>query len=144
AHMGGTPEDLDFLQTLLDRHPNFVVDTSACKWQVRELSRHPERFASFCQRNQGRVLFGTDIVASEQMDQVGDDLYASRWWALRTLIETDYDGPSPIVDPDLHKVDSSIPERSSAHLRGASVDPSLWPTIYHDAAAAVFANLGGV
>ncbi|MEM1446489.1 MAG: amidohydrolase family protein [Planctomycetota bacterium] len=144
AHMGGSPEDLDFLQGLLDRHPNYVVDTSACKWQLRELSRHPQKFASFCERNAGRVLFGTDIVASEQMNQVGDDLFASRWWSLRALIETDHDGPSPIVDPDLHKVDESIPERSSAHLRGASVDASLWPSIYHDAAAALFADQGGV
>ncbi len=144
AHMGGSPEDLDFLQSLLDHHPNFVVDTSACKWQVRELSRHPREFASFCGRNVGRILFGTDIVASEQMNQVGDDLFASRWWALRTLIETDYDGPCPIVDPDLHKVDASIPPWSSPHLRGASVDAALWPALYHDAAAAVLDKVGGV
>ncbi|MHC4590503.1 MAG: hypothetical protein ACYTAQ_14535 [Planctomycetota bacterium] len=29
------------------------------------------------------------------------DLYASRYWALRTLFETDHVGPSPIADPDL-------------------------------------------
>ncbi|MEM8782186.1 MAG: amidohydrolase family protein [Planctomycetota bacterium] len=144
AHMGGSPEDLDFLQGLLDRHSNYVVDTSACKWQIRELSRHPEQFAAFCRRNAGRVLFGTDIVASEQMNQIGDDLFASRWWTLRTLIETDYDGPSPIVDPDFHQVDPSIPLRSSAHLRGAAVDPTLWPGLYHDTAAALFADLGGL
>ncbi len=145
AHMGGTPEDLDFLQQLLDRHPNFVVDTSACKWQVRELSKHPGKFSEFCRRNPGRVLFGTDIVASEQMDQVGFDLFASRFWALRTLIETDYDGPSPIVDPDLHKVDPSVPEHSTPPLRGAAIDEDeLLKTIYHDAAVKLLEPAGGL
>ena len=122
AHMGGYPEDLDWLQGMLDRHPNYVVDTSACKWQVRELSKHPQRFKQFCQDNPGRVLFGTDIVANENMDNsIGFDLFASRFWALRTLIESTYDGPSPIVDPDLHKVDPTVPKNSTAHLRGAGM-----------------------
>ena len=47
------------------------------------------------------------------------DLFASRYWALRTLLETSYDGPSPIVDPDLPLVDPSLPATATAHLRGA-------------------------
>ena len=132
AHMGGYPEDLDWLQGMLDRHPNYVVDTSACKWQIRELSVHPGRFRRFCADNPGRVLFGSDIVANENMnDSIGFDLFASRYWALRTLLETDYDGPSPIVDPDFHKVDPDAPEASTAHLRGASLPAELLPGIYH-------------
>ena len=137
AHMGGTPEDLDFLQGLLDRHPNYVVDCSACKWQVRELSKHPQRLAELVRANPGRVLFGSDIVASKQMDSVGFDLFCSRWWALRTLLETDYDGPSPIVDPDLHMVDPSVPEDATAHLRGAALGEAELRAVYHDNVLAV-------
>jgi hypothetical protein len=146
AHMGGTPEDLDFLQGLLDRHPNYVVDTSACKWQVRELSKHPRKLAAFIRKNAGRVLFGTDIVAfnsnatPEGVDQsqgFGFDLYASRFWALRTLLETAYTGPSPIVDPDLHLVDPLLPKQSTAQLRGCALDADLLPTLYHGASARV-------
>lgn len=138
AHMGGYPEDLDWLQGMLDRHPNYVVDTSACKWQVRELSKHPRKFKAFCEANPGRVLFGTDIVANQHMDNsIGFDLFASRFWAMRTLLETDYDGPSPIVDPDLHKVDSSLPEQSTAHLRGARLGPATLEDIYRGAAVGV-------
>lgn len=138
AHMGGYPEDLDWLQGMLDRHPNYVVDTSACKWQVRELSKHPRKFKAFCKKNPDRVLFGTDIVANQHMDNsIGFDLFASRYWSLRTLIETSYDGPSPIVDPDLHKVDPTVAEDSTAHLRGAGMgdEPGLLKKIYFDAAA---------
>ena len=135
AHMSGYPEDLDYVQGILDRHPNYVIDTSATKWQVRELSKHPDRFRELCERNPGRILFGTDIVANNT--NLDFDLYASRFWALRTLIETDYDGPSPIVDPDLHMVDPSVDEKSTATLRGAEMNGPTLKTLYHDAAAAV-------
>ncbi len=135
AHMSGYPEDLDYVQGILDRHPNYVIDTSATKWQVRELSKHPDRFRAFCENNPGRVVFGTDIVANN--DNLDYDLYASRFWALRTLIETAYDGPSPIVDPDLNMVDPSVDEKATAPLRGAQVTGPTLRSVYHDAAAAV-------
>ena len=147
AHMGGNPEDLDWLHVFLERHPNYVVDTSATKWQIRELSRHPERFVQFVRANPGRVLFGTDIVADDENAVApadggpesggGYDLYASRFWALRTVIETAYEGPSPIVDPDLHKVDPAADPKATAALRGAAVPAELLRSLYYDAAAAV-------
>lgn len=151
AHMGGNPEDLDWLHAFLERHPNYVVDTSATKWQVRELSRHPEHFAQFVEANPGRVLFGTDIVANDDNltpprdggpeSGGGYDLYASRFWALRTLIESGYEGPSPIVDPDLHQVDPSVDPKSTATLRGAAMQDALLKALYHDAATAVVAGI---
>lgn len=135
AHMSGNPEDLDAVQGILDRHPNYCVDTSAAKWQVRELSKHPHRFRELCEQNPGRVLFGTDIVANNT--NIDFDLYASRYWALRTLIETEYDGPSPIVDPDLHMVDPTVDEKSTARLCGAGIEGDTLKSMYHDAAARV-------
>ncbi|BAM05174.1 amidohydrolase family protein [Phycisphaera mikurensis] len=133
AHMSGSPENLDFVQGLLDRHPNYVVDTSAAKWQVRELSKHPEATAAFIRRNPGRVLFGTDIVASEQMHQMGEDLFASRYWVLRTLFETEHRGKSPIVDPDLHMVDPSVPEDATPDLNGCGLEQAVLELLYRDA-----------
>ncbi len=132
AHLAGSPEDLDFLQKLLDQFPQLVVDTSATKWMVRELSRHPARMADFCRANTGRIMFGTDIVADPA--DMSADLLASRYWALRVLFETDYDGPSPIVDPDLRMADPSLAEHSTAHLRGAGLDSDTLRDVYHDAA----------
>ena len=151
AHMGGYPEDLDWLHDFLARHPNYVVDCSAIKWQVRELSKHPRRLAQFIEANPGRVLFGSDIVAwptntdpdPEKPDaDHGFDLYASRYWALRTMLETDYEGPSPIVDPDLHKVDPSVDPKSTATLRGAGLNPAQLKDVYHDAAMGVLRRGG--
>ena len=150
AHMAGTPEDLDRLQRILDRFPKFHVDTSATKWQVRELSKKPDEFADFCRRNAGRVLFGTDIVANDENrhdtwnDNAGGyDLYASRFWALRTLIQSRYAGPSPIVDPDLHLVDPTVDEKSTATLRGAALADDALHEIYQNATERLLKPLYG-
>ncbi len=135
AHMGGDPEHLDHLQDLLDRHVNLYLDTSATKWMVRELSKHPGEFRKFCRRNPGRVLFGSDIVTTPT--DSGFDLVASRYWALRTLFETDYEGPSPIVDPDLYMVDPAIAPDATASMKSAKIDPQTLASVYHDAAAAL-------
>ncbi len=160
AHMGGWPEDLEFLTGLLDRHDNLYLDTSATKWMVRELSKHsPDELIAFLRRFEGRVLFGSDIVTSDdhlspaegamkEMAQKADsperafDLYAGRYWALRTMWETDYDGESPIADPDLALVaPDRYDEFDAPPLRGKSVPPDLLRVLYRDAADALLEPL---
>ncbi len=152
AHMGGWPEDLEFLSEMLLAHPNLYLDTSATKWMVRELSQHSRaEFVAFLTRWKGRVLFGSDIVTmDDHLEPHGDDamrgtqattpceafeLYASRYWALRTLFETEYEGESPIADPDLAMVDPDrFDERSAPTLRGKSLPDDLLRVMYRDAA----------
>lgn len=155
AHMGGYPEDLGFLDGLLQRHDNLYLDTSATKWVVRELSKHPrERVQEFFHRWRARLFFGSDIVTLEDhmapratpapatpmsdlaaSPEQAFDLYASRYYALRLMLETDYDGESPIADPDLMMVE---PERydgmSAPRLQGLSLPPDLLRELYRDAA----------
>ncbi|TVQ31082.1 MAG: hypothetical protein EA376_10880 [Phycisphaeraceae bacterium] len=150
AHMGGWPEDLDFLDGLLSRHDNLHLDTSATKWMVRELSKHPrDRFCEFFEKWRDRILFGSDIVTLDAHLSPDDgprgmgmqaaseaeafDLYASRYWALRTLFETDYDGESPIADPDLNMIDPDRHDAMAAPpLRGKSLPAELLRDIYRD------------
>jgi predicted TIM-barrel fold metal-dependent hydrolase len=132
AHMGGNPEDMDHLQKLLDAHPNLYLDTSAVKWMVRELSKQPDRFRAFTEANLGRVLFGSDIVANAKT--MTFDLFASRYWSLRTMFETDYEGPSPIVDPDLVMIGETEDEKATAMLRGAMLSEPVLASIYSEAA----------
>ncbi|MHB2018027.1 MAG: amidohydrolase family protein [Candidatus Xenobia bacterium] len=135
AHMGGWPEDLEFLSDLLTRHPNLYLDTSATKWMVRELSRHSVAdLHAFLRRHSGHLMFGSDIVTSDQHESAFD-LYASRYWALRTLWETTYHGESPIADPDLHLVDPEHhTEMDAPTLIGRALPPALLRMLYHDAA----------
>lgn len=153
AHMGGWPENLGFLGRLLDRHPKLILDTSATKWMIRELSKQPtEELVAFLDRYQGRILFGSDIVTSDDHLTPSDpdnpgfgnqlassedeafELYASRYWALRTMYETGYRGESNIADPDLKMVD---PERyddlSGPALRGHGLDETRLCVLYRAA-----------
>jgi hypothetical protein len=151
AHMGGWPEDLDFVDGLLTRHPNIVIDTSATKWMVRELSRHPsDRLLAFLRKFEGRVLFGSDIVtddahtttdegwrgigAQSSTEDEAWDLYASRYYAYRTMFETAYEGESPIADPDLAMVN---PDRYAAMdappLRGHQLPGDVLTSLYNTA-----------
>jgi len=162
AHMGGWPEDLEFLAGLLERYANLYLDTSATKWMVRELSKHRrEQVVAFLRRFKGRILFGSDIVTDDEhlrqseegtheiSGQVNSpreafDLYASRYWALRTLLEMGYEGESPIADPDLSMVD---PERYGAMdapvLRGLALPEDVLVSVYHMAAHDLLAGLHG-
>ena len=152
AHMGGWPENLGFLSGLLSRHDNLYLDTSATKWMVRELGRHERaELLEFFTRWKGRILFGSDIVTSDDHLHTGPsespmsalagdersafDLYASRYWALRTLFETDYDDQSPIADPDLMMCEPErYHEMSAPRLRGKHLPHDLLAGLYHDAA----------
>ncbi|MBX3361519.1 MAG: amidohydrolase family protein [Phycisphaeraceae bacterium] len=159
AHMGGWPEDLAFLSDLLDRHPALNLDTSATKWMVRELSKHSrDEVVDFLSRYAGRILFGSDIVTTDEhlmpekkagvysgelasSPEQAFELYASRYWALRTLWETEYNGPSPIADPDLAMVDPSrFAPTDAPLLRGKSLDASMLRTLYAGAARRVFGS----
>lgn len=153
AHMGGWPENLEFLSGLLDRQPKLILDTSATKWMIRELSRHDSaEFISFLDRYQGRILFGSDIVTSDDhLIRTGDEnaafgnqlassehesfeLYASRYWALRTMYETGYRGESNIADPDLKMVDPDRYDALSApQLRGHELDSQRLRVLYRGA-----------
>lgn len=157
AHMAGWPEDLDFLDTLLERYPHVHLDTSATKWMVRELSKHEStRVHEFFERWQGRVFFGTDIVTSDDHLAAVDsgeitgkaqqanspeqafDLYASRYWAMRTLLEGDYDGQSPIADGDLAMNDpEAFDDMSAPRLRGHGLSGGVLRSLHRDAAVRV-------
>jgi hypothetical protein len=166
AHMGGYAEDLDFLSGLLDRHPSLSIDTSATKWVVREISKHPvEKARAFFVKYRTRILFGSDIVTTEEqltpppveksatrspMADLADspasarDLYASRYYALRLLLETGYLGESPIADPDLKMVDPSrYDEMSAPTLQGLALPRDVVADLYVNNAKRLMDSLGG-
>ena len=132
AHMGGNPEDLNRLQGFLDRHPNLMLDCSATRWMVREISARRDAAREFFIRNQERILFGTDQVSG---DERGFDFLASRFWAHRKLWETAYVGTTPILDPDL-------PVESQPILRGLALPDDVLQKLYHDNALKFLARIG--
>lgn len=72
AHLGEYPENLTYVDSLLERYPNFYVDTSA---RIGEIGRHPaEEARAFFIKHQDRVLFGSDLVLGwEAFDEAEDE-----------------------------------------------------------------------
>jgi predicted TIM-barrel fold metal-dependent hydrolase len=128
AHMGGDVEHPDHLEELLERYPHLHLDTSATKWQVREASARREAVRDLICRRPERFLFGSDLVTRHGLPR---DHYASRYWCQRTLWESDWEGPSPIADPDY------LPEgeQRTPTLRGLHLPEGVLRRVYHDNAA---------
>lgn len=122
AHLGGNPENLPRLQSLLDSYPDLHLDLSATRWMVREVSARRDAMREFIIKNADRLLWGSDQVSGDTRDF---DFLASRLWCHRKLWETGYIGPSPIHDPD---VDAD----HQPTLRGLALPDEVLQKIYHD------------
>jgi predicted TIM-barrel fold metal-dependent hydrolase len=124
AHMGGDPESPDHLEELLERYPHLYLDTSATKWQVREVSAHREAIRDLICRRPERFLFGSDLVTRPDLPR---EHYVSRYWCHRTLWESGWEAPSPIDDPD-HDLEG----RTTPTLRGLELPEAVLRQVYHD------------
>jgi hypothetical protein len=135
AHMGGDPEHPDHLEELLDRYPNLRFDTSATKWQVREISLHGDAVRSLICRHADRFLFGSDLVTRHGLVR---EHYVSRYWCHRTLWESRWEGQSPVADAD-YVADSGGP--ATPRLRGIGLPAEVLAKVYRDNAMAILGTL---
>jgi predicted TIM-barrel fold metal-dependent hydrolase len=129
AHMGGDPEHADHLEALLQRYPHLHFDTSATKWQVREVSAHRDAIRSLILGYPDRFLFGSDLVTRPGLAR---EHYVSRYWCQRTLWESAWEGRSPIADPDYA---SGSGEPATPPLLGLNLPAPVLATVYHGNAA---------
>jgi hypothetical protein len=125
AHMGGDPEHPDHLEELLERYPHLSLDTSATKWQVREVSAHLDAIRSLVCRRPDRFLFGSDLVTRHGLVR---EHYVSRYWAQRSLWESTWEGQSPIADPDYEPGPDGA---KTPTLRGLGLPPEVLERIYY-------------
>jgi predicted TIM-barrel fold metal-dependent hydrolase len=130
AHMGGDPEHPDHLEEMLRRYPQLYFDTSATKWQVREVSPRADAIRSLVCRFPDRFLFGSDLVTRHHLVR---EHYVSRYWCQRTLWESDWEGPSPIADPD----HPATPGAPTPTLRGLQLPPDVLEKVYYRNALAL-------
>jgi hypothetical protein len=122
AHMGGDPENPDHLEALLERYPHLFLDTSATKWQVREVSAHRDAIRALICRRPDRFLFGSDLVTRPDLPR---EHYVSRYWCHRTLWESAWEGKSPIDDPDY-----DLEGKTTPLLRGLALPEEVLEQVY--------------
>jgi hypothetical protein len=129
AHMGGDPEHADHLEALLERYPHLYFDTSATKWQVREVSANREAIRALVCRYPQRFLFGSDLVTRQTLPR---EHYVSRYWCQRTLWESRWEGRSPIADPD-YTAEPGGP--ATPQLRGLDLPSDVLQEVYRENAS---------
>jgi hypothetical protein len=137
AHMGGDAEHPDHLEALLEKYPHLYFDTSATKWQVREVSRRPDAVRSLICRFPDRFFFGSDLVTRHTLVR---DHYVSRYWCQRTLWESSWEGPSPIADSDFT---SNVGEPATPFLHGVALPESVLRSVYYKNAERLLAGRTG-
>jgi hypothetical protein len=128
AHMCGDAEHPDHLEALLEKYPHLLIDTSATKWQVREVSPRRDAIRALIKRFPDRFLFGTDLVTRHTLVR---EHYVSRYWCQRTLWESNWEGRSPIADAD-YKAGEEEP--ALPMLRGVNLPAEVMQCVYFDSA----------
>jgi predicted TIM-barrel fold metal-dependent hydrolase len=104
-HFGNLPEDIDYVDRLLEENPNVYTDTSA---RVPEFGRHPAaKVRALFIKHQDRILFGSDFISgptgamqlgsvSEREPDVTDArVFFERHWRYFETNAAQIDHPTP-------------------------------------------------
>lgn len=114
-HMGW-PENLDWVQSMLEQHPNVMVEFGA---REAELGRQPRRARELFLKYQDRVMFGTD-------NEVTEELYRNYFRWLETADEYfDY---------------WDAPGQGRFKISGLALPDEVLEKIYHKNAERVFSQ----
>jgi len=124
-HVGNRSEDLGYVASCLDRHPNMHVEIGA---RIGEIGRQPRAAKRFFERYQDRILFGTDAVPPplglETPQQIfGDQLYEIYFRFLETADE--YFDYAP----------AAVPPQGRWRIYGLDLEETILKKVYRDNAA---------
>jgi len=109
AHVGCYPENLTYVSHMLDRYPNFFIDTAS---RAAELGRQPRAARALISRHADRVLFGTDVFP----------LRASSYHTYFRLFETD--------DEAFPYSDHPVPDQGRWSIYGLDLPASVQEKMY--------------
>jgi uncharacterized protein len=115
-HFGSWPENLDFVESTLQKFPNVMIETGA---REGELGRQPTRTREIFMKYSDRIMFGTDEGADEQMYQ-----NYFRW------LETD----------DEYFPYAQYPQQGRWMIYGLSLPDDVLEKVYHRNAESLFAR----
>lgn len=107
VHFGNAPEDPQRVGRMLDKYPNFFIDTAA---RIPEIGRHDaEKMRRFFEKYQDRILFGTDTGVGPTQDDMmygsngplpptlaDEDRFFLATWRYFETRDKQFDSPTPI------------------------------------------------
>jgi predicted TIM-barrel fold metal-dependent hydrolase len=107
VHFGNDPEDPDHVAKMLDKYPNFFIDTAA---RVPEIGRHPQdKMRRFYEKYQDRVLLGTDTGVGPSQEEMmygsngespptaaDEGLFFRSTWRYFETADRQFQSPTPI------------------------------------------------
>lgn len=136
----GLSEDLDYMEKLLDAHPNVVLDTSA---RVPEFGRHPvEKTRRFFLKFQDRIMFGTDLAISPGHWQLGS--------VSRTPVGPEdavkfYQAHYRFFETDLANIDHPTPIQGRWKVNAIALPPEVLRKLYYtNAEKLIFTRAMGI
>jgi predicted TIM-barrel fold metal-dependent hydrolase len=118
-HFGSWPENLDFVEKMLQKFPNVMIETGA---REGELGRQPQRAQEIFMKYSDRIMFGTDEGAGEAMYQ-----NYFRWF------ETD----------DEYFPYAQYPQQGRWMIYGLGLPDDVLEKVYHRNAERLFAQFKG-
>jgi len=105
VHFANNPEDLDWVEDQLDRHPNMMADLAA---RIPEIGRkNPERVRELFLKHQDRLLFATDFQVYDRLtlgsggsgppptNDQAQDFFMKHWQWMETQ-DRDFEHMTPI------------------------------------------------
>ncbi|HEY2728820.1 MAG TPA: amidohydrolase family protein [Polyangia bacterium] len=107
VHFGNDPEDPDNVARMLDKYPNFYIDTAA---RVPEMGRHDAaKMRAFFEKYQDRILFGTDTGVGATADDMmfgstgelpptraDEERFFKSTWRYFETADKQFESPTPI------------------------------------------------
>jgi predicted TIM-barrel fold metal-dependent hydrolase len=133
VHMGNCAEDLGFVAGMLERHDNYVVDTSA---RIGEFGRHdPALVHDFFVRFRDRILFGSDVVRTRALVLPEEGAYAP-------ALEDFYDRHWQFFETDRAGLPHPFPIQGDWSVHGIDLPADVLDALYHANAARVIPALG--
>jgi predicted TIM-barrel fold metal-dependent hydrolase len=134
VHFGNDPEDPERVAHMLDKYPNFFIDTAA---RVPEIGRHDAaRMRRFYEKYQDRILFGTDTGVGPTQD---DMMYGSNGPAPPTLADEDrfFRSTWRYFETSDKQFESPTPIQGRWKIDGVGLPESILRKIYFENAVRV-------
>ncbi len=132
VHFGNDPEDPDRVAKMLDKYPNFFIDTAA---RVPEIGRHDAaKMRRFFEKYQDRILFGTDTGVGPTQDEM---MYGSNGPAPPTLADEDrfFRATWRYFETSDKQFESPTPIQGRWKIDGIGLSDAVLRKIYYDNAA---------